>query len=72
MSETLTVESSILFVVFKSGGSEGKESTCNTGDPGSVEKIPWRRVWQPTPGFLPGASPWAEECGGLQSIGSGL
>ena len=36
MSETLTIESSILFVVFKSGGSEGKESTCNAGDPGSI------------------------------------
>ena len=21
-----------------------------------VEKIPWRRKWQPTPGFLPGES----------------
>ena len=24
-----------------------------------------RRVWQPTPVFLPGGSPWAEEPGGL-------
>ena len=23
-----------------------------------VGKIPWRRVWQPTPVFLPGESPW--------------
>jgi len=22
-----------------------------------VGKIPWRRAWQPTPGFLPGESP---------------
>ena len=22
----------------------------------SVGKIPWRRAWQPTPGFLPGES----------------
>ena len=28
-------------------------------------KIPWRRAWQPTPGFLPGESPWTEEPGGL-------
>ena len=26
-----------------------------------------RRVWQPTPVFLPGESPWTEEPGGLHS-----
>ena len=31
-----------------------------------VRKISWRRVWQPTPVFLPGESPWIEEPGGLQ------
>ena len=35
-----------------------------------VRKIPWRRAWQSTPVFLPGESPWAEEPGGLQSVGS--
>ena len=30
----------------------------------------WRRKWQPTPVFLPGESPWTEEPGGLQSMGS--
>ena len=35
-----------------------------------VRKIPWRRAWQPTPVFLPGESPWTEESGGLQSMGS--
>ena len=34
-----------------------------------VEKIPWRKAWQPTPVFLPGESPRAEEPGGLQSMG---
>ena len=34
-----------------------------------VGKIPWRRAWQPTPVFTPGASPWTEEPGGLQSMG---
>ena len=34
-----------------------------------VQKMPWRRKWQPTPVFLPGESPWMEEPGGLQSIG---
>ena len=28
---------------------------------------PWRRVWQPTPIFLPGESPWTEELGRLYS-----
>ena len=35
-----------------------------------VGKILWIRAWQPTPVFLPGGSPWTEEPGGLQSIGS--
>ena len=33
-------------------------------------KIPWRRAWQPTSVFLPGESPWTEEPGGLQPMGS--
>ena len=33
-----------------------------------VGKIPWRRVWQPTPVFLPGESLGTEEPGGLQSM----
>ena len=33
-------------------------------------KIPWRRKWQPTPVFLPGEFPWADEPGGLRSMGS--
>ena len=54
------------------GGSDGKESTCTTGDPGLIPgsgKFPWRRKWQPPPVFLPGESPWTEEPGRLQSIG---
>ena len=35
-----------------------------------VGKIPWRRKWQPTPVFLFGESPWTEQLGGLQSMGS--
>ena len=31
---------------------------------------PWKREWQPTPVFLPGESPWAEEPGRLHSMGS--
>ena len=32
--------------------------------------IPWRKAWQPTPVFLPVESPWTEEFGKLQSMGS--
>ena len=40
-------------------GSDGEESACSSGDAGEMGlipafgKIPWRRVWQPTPVFLP-------------------
>ena len=36
------------------GGSDGKASVYNVGDPGSSPgKIPWRRKWQSTPLLLP-------------------
>ena len=36
------------------GSTDGKESACNAGDPGSIlGKIPWRRDWQSSPAFLP-------------------
>ena len=35
-----------------------------------VGKIPCRRAWQHTWAFSPGQSPWTEEPGGLQSVGS--
>ena len=34
-----------------------------------VEKIPWRKKWQPTAVFFPGKSPWTEEPGGPRSTG---
>ena len=36
----------------------------------SFGKMPWRRTWKPTLVFLPGESPYTEEPGGLQSMGS--
>ena len=48
------------------GCSDGKESAHNVRDLGSIPG----RAWQPTPGFLPGESLWAEEPGRLQSMGS--
>jgi len=55
------------------GGSDGKGSACHAGDLGSTPGLgrsPGGRAWQPTPVFLPGACPWAEEPGRLQSMGS--
>ena len=58
------------------GGTSGKEPPylCSRHktpeiDPW-VRKMVWRRAWQPTPVFLPGESPWTEEPGGLQFMGS--
>ena len=53
-------------------GSRGKESACNTGDPGSIPG------WEISPGegmathssILAWRIPWAEEPGRLQSMGS--
>ena len=50
-------------------GSDGKESTCNTGDLGSIPwvgKILWRREQLPTPVFWSGEfhglySPWGRK-----------
>ena len=44
------------YVVDFPGGSDGKASTYNVGDPW-VGKTPWRRKWQPAPVLLPGKSP---------------
>ena len=35
-----------------------------------VGKIPWRRAWQSPSVFFPAESPWMEEPGGLQGMGS--
>ena len=50
------------------GGSDGKESTCNAGDPGSrprfdpqVGKIPWRSDWLLTLVF-PSQLSWKRIC----------
>ena len=53
------------------GGSDGKESACNAGDPGLIldREIVWRRERQHT-SILPWRIPWTEEPGRLQSMGS--
>ena len=61
------------------GGASGKKKKKNLSanarrhkrhgfDPW-VEKIPWRRAWQPTPVFLPGESHGQRSFGRLQSTG---
>ena len=58
------------------GSTSGKEPACQCrrhkrfGFDPWVGKIPWRKTWQPTPVFWPGESPWTEEPGRLQSMGS--
>ena len=53
------------------GGAGGKEPACQCwrrerrGLDRWVGKIPWMRKLQPTPVFLPGKIPWAEEPGRL-------
>ena len=55
----------------------GKEPTCQSRrhirrfkfEPW-VRKNPWSRAWPPTPVVLPEESPWTEEPGRLQSMGS--
>ena len=59
------------------GGSAGKESACNAGDPGSIPGLtPWKRKWQSLEkemathsSILAWKIPWTEEPGGLQSMG---
>ena len=53
------------------GGSDGKESACSVGDPGSIPwsgRYPGEGKWQPTPVFS-WKIPWTEEPGGLQHMG---
>ena len=54
------------------GGSDGKEYACNAGDLGLIPGLgrsPGGGHGYP-PVFLPGESPWTEEPGRLQSMGS--
>ena len=45
------------------GGSDGKESACNAGDPGSIPEMAAHSS------ILAWRVPWTEEPGGLQSMG---
>ena len=54
------------------GGSEGKESACNTGDPGSIPGLGrcLEKGLATHSIILAWRIPWTEEPGGLQSMGS--
>ena len=57
------------------GGATAKEPACQCQRRGSqgpdprVRKSPWRRAWQPTPGFLPGESHGQRSLGGCSPWG---
>ena len=55
-----------------SGGSVGKESTCNAGNAGSIPGLgrsPEKETATHS-SILAWETPWTEEPGGLQSMGS--
>ena len=53
------------------GGSDGKESACSAGDPGSIPEMkdPLEKGMVTHSTILAWGIPWAEEPGGLQSMG---
>ena len=53
------------------GGSEGKESAWNAGDPGSIpgQEDPLEKEMATYSSTLTWRIPWREEPGGLQSMG---
>ena len=54
-----------------SGGSDGKESACNAGDPGSITvwEDPLEKEMATHSSILAWKIPWTEEPAGLQSNG---
>ena len=54
------------------GGSDGKASACNAGDPGAIpgSEDPLEKEMATHSSALAWRIPWREECGRLQSMGS--
>ena len=52
------------------GSSDGKGSACDAGDLGSIPGLGRSPEREFTPVLLPGETPWTEEPGRLQSMGS--
>ena len=53
------------------GGSDGEESACNAGDPGSIPGRSLAKGMTTQSSILVWRISWPEEPGGLQSTGSG-
>ena len=53
------------------GGSDGKVSACNAGDPGSIPGRAMAKGMTAQSSILVWRISWTEEPGGLQSTGSG-
>ena len=51
------------------GGSDGKESACNAGNPGAIPESPEKEM-ATHPSILTQKIPWTDEPGRLQSIES--
>ena len=53
-------------------GSDGKESACTAGDPGSIPvlEVPLEKDIETHSSILAWRIPWTEKSGGVQSIGS--
>ena len=72
-THTHTHTQSIGFSRLLHHASDGKETACNAGDPGSIPGLGrslWRRAWQSTAVFLPGESHsglWGGSWGGKES-----
>ena len=76
-SKASVLHHSAFFMIQLSHPSLGFPGGQMVKNPPAMQKIwvqflswedPWRRVWHPTPVFLPGESPRAEESGGLQPM----
>ena len=54
------------------GGTDGKEPTCNAGDPGSIlgSEDPLEEEMATHSSILAWRIPWTEKPGGVQSTGS--
>ena len=59
-------------ILYFPGGSESKESACNAGDLGSIlgEEDPLEKEMATHSSILAWETPWTEEPGALQSMGS--
>ena len=76
MGESVHFGVDLLYSTFlvgrESGGSHGKASAYNAGDPGSIPvlEVPLEKDIETHSSILAWRIPWTEKSGGVQSIGS--